>query len=624
MDTRWDLLIRDALIFDGTGQPPRRGDIAVQSGRIARRGQRLDPERADRVIDADGLWLTPGLLDIHTHYDLEVELAPGLSESVRHGTTTVVVSNCSLGLAYGAQRRDGHDPIVDCFARVENVPKEVLSAVADRVTWDNPADYLDHLRQIPLGPNIAPMIPHSMLRIEVMGMEGSTQRDPTEAELAQMVDLLDEGMKLGYIGFSTDALPFHYLANDPNRRKKIPGQYCDFKELRLLTDVVRRYGRVWQATPPKDNPIDVLRTFMLSSGRLYGRPLKLTAVAALDIQTNRTLLALGRVLTDLLNSPLLQGQFALQSLAARFKVWAEGPITPLAEEIKVLRMLNEPDLEDRPARLALLNDPDWIADFKRMWRSGRPGTGAAHLKRRLRVEDHALSRQLDDMTIERCPVAPWQGETMAAVRARLLGWQRSGRQGARDPQEAQAFATFPDPAGDEADFFLHLLRQWDTDMVWSTISANKDPAVVKRLLFDTRFLPGFSDSGAHLTNMAFYDANLRALQIAAAESTDAVSFMVRRLTLDPARFFNLDAGTVDVGATADLTLIDPAALAAYDAEANVTRVTREAIGHEQLVNRSDGVVPLVLIGGKVAWQRGAPSDDLGRARMGRLLTAHVR
>ncbi len=90
MDTRWDLLIRDALIFDGTGQPPRRGDIAVQSGRIARRGQRLDPERADRVIDADGLWLTPGLLDIHTHYDLEVELAPGLSESVRHGTTTVV------------------------------------------------------------------------------------------------------------------------------------------------------------------------------------------------------------------------------------------------------------------------------------------------------------------------------------------------------------------------------------------------------------------------------------------------------------------------------------------------------------------------------------------------------
>jgi N-acyl-D-aspartate/D-glutamate deacylase len=88
-------------------------------GRIAARGAGLDPGRADRVVDASGRWLMPGLLDIHTHLDLEVELAPGLPESVRHGTTTVVVGNCSLGTGVRRAARDGEDPILDCFARVE-------------------------------------------------------------------------------------------------------------------------------------------------------------------------------------------------------------------------------------------------------------------------------------------------------------------------------------------------------------------------------------------------------------------------------------------------------------------------------------------------------------------------
>ena len=84
----------------------------------------------------------PGLLDIHTHLDLEVELAPGLPESVRHGTTTVVVGNCSLGTAFGAQRRNGDDPILDCFTRVENMPKPVLRKVVDRIDWHTTGELL--------------------------------------------------------------------------------------------------------------------------------------------------------------------------------------------------------------------------------------------------------------------------------------------------------------------------------------------------------------------------------------------------------------------------------------------------------------------------------------------------
>src|SRR5512145_837252 len=190
------------LVLDGTGAPPRHEDVAVAGRRIAARGPSLDPSRADRVIEANGQWLMPGLLDIHTHLDLEVELAPGLPESVRHGTTTVVVGNCSLGTAFGAQRRDGDDPILDCFARVENIPKSVLRKVVDRIDWTTTGGYLEHLDTLPLGPNVVPLVPHSMLRIEVMGTAAAVSREPTAAELERMRALLDAALQQGYAGFS--------------------------------------------------------------------------------------------------------------------------------------------------------------------------------------------------------------------------------------------------------------------------------------------------------------------------------------------------------------------------------------------------------------------------------------
>ena len=99
----WDTLIQNALVFDGTGAPPEQVDIAIRGGRIAARGAQLPASEAARVIDGAGKWLMPGLLDIHTHLDLEVDLEPGLPEVVRHGTTTVLVGNCSLGTCFGRQ-----------------------------------------------------------------------------------------------------------------------------------------------------------------------------------------------------------------------------------------------------------------------------------------------------------------------------------------------------------------------------------------------------------------------------------------------------------------------------------------------------------------------------------------
>ena len=127
METQYDLLIKNALVFDGSGKPPVHEDVAVKNGTVVARGNSLSsPVGANaKVIDATGKWLMPGLLDIHTHMDLELELSTKLEEVVRHGTTTCVVGNCSIGAAFGSQRHKGEDPILDCFARVENIPKNI-------------------------------------------------------------------------------------------------------------------------------------------------------------------------------------------------------------------------------------------------------------------------------------------------------------------------------------------------------------------------------------------------------------------------------------------------------------------------------------------------------------------
>lgn len=614
----WDLLVRNALVFDGTGAPPQKLDVAVRGGRIAAMAAALPPTPTTRVIDAAGRWVLPGLLDVHTHFDLEVEVDPGLPEAVRHGTTTVVVANCSLGLAFGAQRKDGADPIVDCFARVENVPKHVLRKVADTVTWHDSQGYLDHFRRLPLGANLVPMIPHSMLRIEVMGLAQSVSREPTAAELETMGALLEKGMREGYVGFSTDALPFHYLANAPNTHKQIPTQFAPYAELKFLTGIVRRWGRVWQATPPKDDKLAVFRNFLLSSGRLFGRTLKVTAVAAIDVHSDRRIVRMGVMLARILNSRLVRGLFRLQALAAPFKVWSDGVITPIAEEIPELRRLNEKDLDDRAGRLAILNDPAWVAAFRKMWFRGRRGWSLARLKRWLRLDSNVLTRELADMTIDGSPVPAWQGETLQAVYERLQRWQTSGT-GAKDADEAAAFARFPAPVGDDAAFFLHLLREYDTGLRWFTTTANRDPAVIKKLLFDPLLLPGFNDSGAHLTNMAFYDGNLRTLKIAQEDGLARVAHAVHRLTQEPADFFGIDAGVLAVGRRADLIVVDPVALARHDGEACVRYVWREAFGHHQLVNRPEGVVTQVLINGVLAWDEGAYTPAFGRQPLGRVL-----
>ncbi len=167
----------------------------------------LDETGCPQVIDAAGKWVLPGMLDIHTHYDVEVLGGPSLSESLRHGVTTVLLGSCSLSTVYV----DGQDA-GDIFGRVEAIPREhVIDAVNQAKTWANGEQYIAALEsRPPLGPNVAAFLGHSDMRAATMGLDRATRRDvrPTRSEQAQMERMLTEALRAGFVGMSSQQLLF--------------------------------------------------------------------------------------------------------------------------------------------------------------------------------------------------------------------------------------------------------------------------------------------------------------------------------------------------------------------------------------------------------------------------------
>ena len=222
----------------------------------------------------------------------------------------------------------------------------------------------------------------------------------------------------------------------------------------------------------------------------------------------------------------------MQALAAPFKIWSDGPFNPLSEEIDELRELIETDLEDRDGRRAILDNPDFQARFRKMWMTGKTGFNVARLKRKFRREDYAFNRSFEDMFIDRCPIQSWEGQSFQAVFQAVL----NGKHPDNDAEKAIVEADFND-INDETDFMIAMFKAFDTDLVWSTTSANRDADLTRKLLMDPALLPGFNDSGAHLTNMAFYDCNLRALKLAQQGGDKDVSYIIKRLTRHVSEIF---------------------------------------------------------------------------------------
>src|SRR5215510_8000334 len=200
-----DLVIRDGLIVDGTGAPAFRGDVVVDGARIVQVGSKTGA--AKREIAAAGRIVTPGFVDVHTHYDGQASWDPWLAPSSWHGVTTIVMGNCGVGFA--PVKPDKHDWLIELMEGVEDIPG---TALHEGITWDWESfpEYLDAVERTTYALDIGAQVPHTAVRGFVMGDRGGDHTEvPTAEEIARMGELAADGIRAGALGFTTSRTVAH-------------------------------------------------------------------------------------------------------------------------------------------------------------------------------------------------------------------------------------------------------------------------------------------------------------------------------------------------------------------------------------------------------------------------------
>ncbi|MBV1876981.1 MAG: amidohydrolase family protein [Pseudomonadales bacterium] len=229
-----DLIIKGGNIVDGSGEPQFSGDIAIDNGVITEIGKIT--AKAAETIDADGLLVAPGWVDIHTHYDGQATWDPLVTPSGWNGVTTAIMGNCGVGFAPVAP--DNRDWMIELMESVEDIPAATLKAGIDW-QWEGFPGYLDALEKMPRAVNVGAYLGHCALRTYVMGARGAEDIDPNETEVAQMASIMSEAMQAGAMGFSTSRTGIHLTPEgDP-----IPGTFAKQKELMAIAKAIGDTGK---------------------------------------------------------------------------------------------------------------------------------------------------------------------------------------------------------------------------------------------------------------------------------------------------------------------------------------------------------------------------------------------
>ncbi|WP_431231923.1 N-acyl-D-amino-acid deacylase family protein [Mycolicibacterium psychrotolerans] len=574
----FDTIIRNGRWFDGTGAPSGIRDIGIRDGRVAAVSLRpLDVTGCDDVVEAGGRWVLPGMVDIHTHYDVEVLGGPGLPESVRHGVTTIMVGSCSLSTIHVGGSDAG-----DLFGRVEAIPREhVVAAIDDAKTWTTAEGYVKALESRPLGPNIAAFIGHSDMRTAVMGLDRATRDDvrPNAAQQAEMERMLTEALDAGFVGMSSMQLLFDKIDGETCRSRTLPSTYAKPRELRRLKSLLRKRGRVLQSGPDIQNPMNLISQVAQSLPVLRDK-LKTSLLSAADVKSNPFAILLLGPLAKVTNK--FGGDFRWQHLPVPFEVYADGIDLVVFEEFGSGAAALH--LRDEVERNALLADEAYRRQFRKDY-DAKYGVRVWH-------------RDFFDAEIVACP-----DETVVGKSFGQVGMDR----GELHPVDA----------------FLDLVLEHGTKLRWRTTISNHRPEVLKKLARDPGVQMGFSDAGAHLRNMAFYNYGLRLLRHVRDADRNGRPFMsveqaVHRMTGELADWYQIDAGHLRVGDRADLVVINPKRLDSHLDDYAENPVEQYA-GLPRMVNRNNDAVDLVLIGGRAVVRDGEPTPVLGSERTGSFL-----
>ncbi|MBM3673879.1 MAG: amidohydrolase family protein [Actinobacteria bacterium] len=558
-----DVIITGGTLVDGTGAPPRRADVAVDDGRITEVGELTDPD-AREVIDAGGLLVTPGFVDVHTHFDGQVTWDPLLTPTCWHGVTTVVMGNCGVGFAPAAP--DKHDWLIGLMEGVEDIPGSALSE-GMQWGWESFPEYLDAVERAPKMLDVGAHVPHGAVRAYVMGERGAKNEPATPNDIEAMAAIVREGMQAGALGFSTSRTIAHMAIDG----EPVPGTFAAEDELFGIGRVLGELGT---------------GIFELAPAGALGEDL---AAPEREMAWMRKLAAaIGRPVSYVLTQNDHDPDAWKRMLALAADAAAEGAHV-------------HPQVAGRPITLLLGLQTFHPFAYCPSWRE----VGLLDLSERVaRMRDPEVRRRLVG---EAQTPDPAMTQFLDPAKAFPLGDPPN-----YEPDPSTSIAARAASAGrDVYDLYYDLLladegRALVMRPLLNFSYGNLDP--VREMLLHPTTAWGLGDGGAHCGTMC--DASTPTYMLTHwARDRDRdrlpVEWIVRKITSDTASLYGLgDRGVVRPGLRADLNVIDHERLRLHAPEM-VHDLPGDA---RRFVQRSEGYVA-TMVGGRVTLVEG---EDTGK------------
>lgn len=543
----FDLIVRNGLLVDGSGEPGVLGDVGVRDGKIAALGQVEGDAR--RFVEAEGRVVAPGFIDPHTHFDVQLLWDGAARPALEHGVTCIVPGNCSLSLA--PLKAADRQRVVGMFQQIEEMPPAAFTEAFDW-SWEDFAGYRAAIEQN-LSINVAPLVGHSVIRLWVMG-PAAQERAANSDEISAMQDLLRECLEAGAVGLSTS-----FVDVDEHGRP-VPSRFAQFEELDALCAVLGEFGRMLQCVPEfYDTDITLARIDQLAELSLkHAIPTTFSPVfdsAATPQNVPRTL---ARVEEQFARGARVWPQMQTRPIDISFSLLR--PSLFFARLPRWVRTLRQP-LE---ARLAALRDPETV---RKMVEDAGPDGG---------------ERMMGRLTVRGGDAAP----------AVLVG--RTLSEIAAERGEAPALA------------LINLSLENDLDVAF--LSADMGHEVTERIgpmLAHPLVHIGASDGGAHIASFSTYgDTGYLFSEFVRKSGHLTLEQAVRKITAETADIWGLTGrGRLAVGQAADIVVFDAdriargAERAVFDMPGNGMRYVRAASG-----------IDTVLVNGEVAYADGAYTD----------------